>query len=180
MESKKFIHLKRLTGSAQFLTLALVLPFFTGQVPEIGNMLCPMHIPVLICGMVYGPLWGGAVGFIAPLLRYIIFGMPPIYPTGVSMAFELLAYGVVAGLMIYLLPKKLPFVYVSLVTSMLLGRVVWAGVRTLITVFGGAPFTFEIFLVEGFANALPAIIVQIAIIPPIVFALRKARLDCRI
>ena len=176
MKTSSIKNLKKLTASALFLALALVLPFLTGQIPEIGGMLCPMHIPVLLCGMVCGPVWGGAVGFIAPLLRYAIFGMPPVYPTGISMAFELLTYGVVAGLMVMLLPKKVPFLYVSLVTAMVAGRIVWALVRTIITIFGGAPFTFAIFVAEGFVNAVPGIVVQLIIIPPVVFALKKAKL----
>ncbi len=176
MNTKTSTHLKKLTGSALFLALALALPFLTGQIPDFGNALCPMHLPVLICGMLFGPLYGGAVGFIAPLLRYLIFGMPPIYPIGLPMAFELMAYGVITGLMIKLLPKKIPYIYVSLVTAMVAGRIVWAVVRMFITLFGGTPFGFAIFLADGFINALPGIILQIVIIPPIVVALKKAKL----
>ena len=66
------LQLKKLIYSAIFLALALVLPFLTGQIPQIGGMLCPMHIPALLCGFVCGGPWGAAVGFIAPLLRYLL------------------------------------------------------------------------------------------------------------
>ena len=69
-----------------------LLPFFTGQIPEIGSMLLPMHIPVLLCGMIVGGPWGLLIGFLCPLLRSALFSMPPPYPTAVSMAFELAAY----------------------------------------------------------------------------------------
>ncbi len=176
MKNKTLTHLKKIAGSAMFLAFCMVLPLLTGQIPEIGGMLCPMHIPVLICGMLFGPLWGGAVGFIAPLLRFALFSAPIIYPRGISMAFELLAYGVIAGLMVKYLPKRTPYLYVSLITAMIGGRIVWALVRSFITVFGGAPFTFAIFVAEGFVNALPGIILHIAIIPPIVLALKRAKL----
>ena len=176
MKTQTATQLKKTAGSAMFLALCMVLPMLTGQIPEIGGMLCPMHIPVLICGMLFGPVYGGAVGFIAPLLRFAIFAMPPIYPTGFSMAFELLAYGVIAGLMVKYLPKKVPYLYLSLGTAMLGGRIVWAIVRMFITVFGGAPFTFAIFIADGFVNAAVGIILHIAIIPPIVLALKKAKL----
>ena len=88
------------------LALALVLPFLTGQIPEIGSMLCPMHLPALLCGFMCGWPWGLAVGLISPLLRSVIFGMPPMFPTAVSMAFEMAAYGAVSGLLYRLLPKK--------------------------------------------------------------------------
>ena len=83
--------------SALFLSIALVLPFLTGQIPEIGSMLCPMHIPVLLCGFFCGPVWGLMVGAIAPVLRSFTLGMPPMFPTAFCMAFELAAYGLVAG-----------------------------------------------------------------------------------
>ena len=69
--------LRRLVYSALFLALALLLPFLTGQIPQIGSALNPMHIPVLLCGFVCGWPWGLAVGLIAPLLRHLLFGMPP-------------------------------------------------------------------------------------------------------
>ena len=59
----------RLVFAAMFLALAYVMPFLTGQIPEIGSMLCPMHIPVLLCGFICGWPWGLLVGLIAPLLR---------------------------------------------------------------------------------------------------------------
>lgn len=73
--------------SAMFIAIGLVLPFFTGQVPQIGNMLLPMHIPVLLCGLICGWKYGILVGFILPLLRHTIFGMPILFPTGIAMAF---------------------------------------------------------------------------------------------
>jgi len=68
----------RLTLAALFVALGLVLPFLTGQIPEIGSMLLPMHLPALLCGFVCGWPCGLAVGFVMPLLRSLIFGMPPL------------------------------------------------------------------------------------------------------
>ena len=87
---------RKLTYSALCLALAMVLPFLTGQVPEIGSMLCPMHIPALLCGFLCGWPWGLAVGFLSPLLRSM-FGMPPIW-VAIPMAFEMATYGAVSGL----------------------------------------------------------------------------------
>ena len=102
---KKTSNLRNLILSAMFLALAFVLPFITGQIPQIGAMLLPMHIPVLLCGFFCGAPWGLAVGFIAPLFRSVIFGMPPMFPTALCMAFELAAYGLVSGFMYRLMPK---------------------------------------------------------------------------
>ena len=76
-------HIMNLTRASMFLALAYVLPFFTGQVPQIGSMLCPMHIPVLLCGFLCGAPWGLMVGFIAPILRSFVLGMPPMFPTAI-------------------------------------------------------------------------------------------------
>ena len=66
---KKHNHLQKMILSAAFLALAYIMPFLTGQIPEIGAMLCPLHIPVLLCGFICGWPWGLAVGFIDfPLL----------------------------------------------------------------------------------------------------------------
>ena len=96
----------KLVMAAMFLAFAYVLPFLTGQIPEIGSMLCPMHIPVLLCGFICGWPWGLCVGLIAPILRSLTMGMPPFFPTAVCMALELAVYGTVAGLMHRFLPRK--------------------------------------------------------------------------
>lgn len=102
----KHSNTKKLVYSALFLALALVLPFLTGQIQTFGQMLAPMHLPVLLCGFLCGPVWGLAVGAVAPLLRSMMFGMPPMFPTAVAMAFELAAYGLFSGLFYHLLRAK--------------------------------------------------------------------------
>ena len=99
-------HLFKLTLSAVFLGAGLVLPFLTGQLEQIGNMLLPMHLPVLFCGLLCGPAYGGTIGFVLPLLRSLLFGMPLFYPNAVAMAFELCAYAVTIGLLYRLLRPR--------------------------------------------------------------------------
>ena len=166
----------RLSYSAVCLALALVLPFLTGQIPQIGNMLCPMHLPVLLCGFLCGWPYGLAVGFAAPILRFALFGMPPIFPTGIAMAFELGTYGLLAGLMNHLLPKKYWTLYVSLAVAMLGGRIVWGLVRLFLAGLSGSEFLFSAFIAGAFTSAVPGIAVQLILIPPIVLALRRAHL----
>lgn len=167
---------KRLVVSALMLALALVLPYFTGGIPAIGNLLLPMHLPVLLCGFVCGWPYGLLVGAVTPLLRSMLFSMPPLYPTAVAMAFELAAYGLLAGLFYKLLPKKPVYVYVSLILAMLGGRVVWGLVQMILMSLVAQPFTWQIFMAGAFGNALPGIAVQLVLIPVIVLALRSARL----
>ena len=160
--------------SAVCLALCMVLPFLTGQIPEIGNALSPMHIPELLCGFLCGPLYGAAVGAVAPILRFVLFGMPPLMPTGIAMCFELAAYGAVSGWMIRRLPSKPFSVYIALVTAMLAGRLVWGVMRVLLSGVSGAAFTWAAFLAGAFTNAIPGIIVHIVLIPVIVLAVKKA------
>ena len=154
----------RLTYSALYLAIALVLPFLTGQIPQIGSMLCPMHIPALLCGFVCGWPWGLAVGFIAPLLRSALFGMPTMFPAAVAMAFELAAYGAVAGLLYRVLPKRTGCIYVALIAAMVAGRLVWGAARYLLAGLGAV------------TTALPGILLHIVLIPVLVMAMQKARL----
>lgn len=155
--------------AALFLALAYVMPFLTGQIPEIGAMLCPMHIPVLLCGFFCGPVWGAVVGFAAPLIRSMLTGgFPPMFPTAVCMAFELAAYGAIAGLMHKILPRKKPYVYVSLIIAMIVGRLVWGAAMFICVGITGEGFTLAAFLAGAITNAIPGIIAQLVLIPILV------------
>lgn len=165
----------RLVLSAMFLALALALPFLTGQLPQLGSALLPMHLPVLLCGFLCGWPWGFAVGLVAPLLRNLLFGMPPLMPTALAMAFELAAYGAFAGLLYGLLPSKPYRVYTALILAMLLGRAVWGLISLgLYSLFLKTAFTAEMFAAGAFVNAWPGILAQLALVPPIVYALERA------
>lgn len=156
-----------------FLALALVLPFLTGQIPQIGNAFCPMHIPVLLCGFFCGPWYALAVGSLAPLLRFFIFGMPPLMPTGIAMCFELAVYGLVSGLLYRALPKKKWSIFVALIGAMLAGRIVWGAARAILYGVGGSEFGWAAFVSGAFLNAIPGIIVQLTLIPVLVMSLEK-------
>lgn len=176
LDEKNRRYIRKLVLAGLFLALCLLLPFVTGQIQQIGQMLAPMHLPVLLCGVVCGPVWGAAVGFTAPLLRYALFGMPPVFPMGLSMAFELAVYGLVIGLLYRLLPKKPAYIYVSLLTSMILGRVVWGCARLVFAGIKGGSFTFAMFISGAFTTAVPGIICQIVLVPLIVLLLQKYKL----
>ena len=166
---------KRLVLSGMFLALCMVLPFLTGQIPKIGSALSPMHIPVLICGFACGGVDGAAVGFIAPFLRNLMFGMPPIL-TAVAMAVEMAVYGLVAGLLYKKLQKTVLNLYLSLAAAMLLGRIAWGITRFVIAGLAGTEFSFAMFLSGAFVQAVPGIICHIVLVPLVVLALKKAKL----
>lgn len=175
MKTKNIKTVRQLVPAALFLALAFVLPLLTGQVPKVGNMLCPMHFPVLLCGFVLGGPWGLAVGFAAPLLRSVLFGMPPMFPVAISMAFELATYGAVSGWMYKKVRHTLPMMYAALATAMVAGRLVWGAVRFVLAGLSGSAFPFSAFLSGALLTAVPGIIAQLILIPLILTALQKAK-----
>ena len=174
---KKHNKLLKMMLSALFLALAYVLPFLTGQIPKFGSMLCPLHIPVLLCGFICGWKWGLLVGFIAPLLRSLTLGMPPLFPTAVCMAFELATYGAVCGIMYKLMPqRKLYYIYCSLITAMIAGRIVWGIAMFVCLGINGTLFTFSAFIAGAFINSIMGIVVQIVLIPILVMILNNPKI----
>lgn len=168
-------NIKKLVLASLFLAIALYLPFLTGQIPQIGSMLSPMHFPVLLSGFVCGPGLGLAVGFIAPLMRSQLFGMPPFPMVALPMAFELAAYGLLSGLLYKLLPKKRSSIYVALIAAMVGGRIVWGIIRYAM-LFSGTGLTWQMFISSVLIGSLPGIILQIVLVPLLVMALERARL----
>lgn len=174
MKNKK---LQNLVLSAMFLGLGLVLPFFTGQIQQIGNMLLPMHLPVILCGFICGWKYGLVVGAVTPILRSAVFSMPVMYPSAIAMAFELAAYGFLVGFLFRNARWQcLKSLYRCLIISMLGGRVVWGIVMTVILGLGENGFTLTAFLTGAFLNAIPGIIVQLILVPAIMLALNKTHL----
>lgn len=169
-------HLKKLVLAAMLMAVGIVLPFFTGQIPQIGNMLLPMHIPVLVCGLICGWQYGGIVGFFLPLLRYVLFAVPPM-PNGIAMAFELAAYGAIVG---FLYNRSrwqcIVSLYRSLIIAMIGGRIVWGVVR--VAMFGvmGNAFSWKMFMAGAFLNAIPGIILQLVFIPALMLVLNRTGL----
>ena len=177
MHNENARRVRRLVYAALYLAIAMALPFVTGQIPEIGSMLCPMHIPVLLCGFLCGWPWGLAVGFIAPLLRSVLFGMPALFPSAVAMAFELMVYGGMSGFLYGRLPKKPWNTYAVLIVSMIAGRVVWGAARLVLSGVTGVPFTWALFLAGAVTQALPGIVLHLILIPLLVNAMEKAGLS---
>ena len=172
MTSKRKL-LYNLALSAIFLALAFVLPFLTGQIPQIGSMLCPMHIPVILCGFICGWKYGLVVGLCAPLLRSQILSMPPLYPTALCMSFELATYGVVSALMYKVLPNKKGFIYVALLIAMLAGRIVWGMSMFMCVGLNIQKFGLNAFISGALLNAIPGIILQIILVPILVIVYNK-------
>ncbi|MBR5506368.1 MAG: ECF transporter S component [Clostridia bacterium] len=151
---------------ALFLCIGVVLPFFTGQIKEIGDTLLPMHFPVMLCGLICGWKYGFVVGLILPFFRAVTVGMPPIYPNAVWMASELATYGFVSGFLYNALASKR--LYFSLLVSMVCGRIVWGITKAVLLGVAGKAFAFEAFIAGALIDSLPGILLQLILIPLIV------------
>ena len=168
----KMTYVKKLALAAMFVALGIVLPLAFHLIPGgLGRALLPMHIPVLLCGFICGWRYGLAAGVLVPILSSLFTTVPPMFPTALSMALELGAYGAVTGLM----SKKFN-VFISLICAMLVGRVVMAVANLVFLGMQDKAYTFEAFLSGAFTTALPGIIIQLVLIPAIIISLQKARL----
>lgn len=162
----KTIKSRKIILSALFLALGMVLPLFTAQIKEIGDTLLPMHMPVMLCGLICGPQYGLVVGLILPLFRSVCFHMPPIYPNAVWMALELATYGGVIGLLfLFGKKRKTMHLYVCLIASMISGRIVWGISKAILLGISGKAFTFAAFVTGGIVDAIPGILLQLILIP---------------
>ena len=169
--------IKKLTLSAMFIAIGIVLPMITGNIQQIGSMLLPMHIPVFLCGLICGWQYGLVVGAVLPLMRSVLFGMPPIYPVAIAMTFELATYGAVSGIL-YNRSKWQCIIalYRSIIAAMLAGRIVWGIAEVILLGVSGNTFTWSAFMAGAFFNAIPGIIVQLTLIPALMVALNKTGL----
>lgn len=166
---------RKLTYTGLCIAIGLILPQFIKVIPvsNPGAILLPMHIPVLLSGFLSGPIYGAVSGIILPLLASVLTGRPAMFPTGISMMFELVAYAGLAGLIYRITKGK---VYPSLIGAMIGGRIVMGIANTILFSFTDKAYGMEAFISASFITALPGIIAQIILIPAIVYALRKAGL----
>lgn len=166
---------KRLILAALCVALGVVLPLAFHTIANAGSIFLPMHIPVLLCGLICGWPYGLACGVLAPLLSSVFTGMPPMAYLP-SMLCELAVYGFVSGLLMRQIKtgKLLVDLYLSLVAAMLAGRLVFGLLNALI--FRAGSYSLVIWTTASFITALPGIVIQLAVIPVLVLALKKSRL----
>ena len=172
----KLTYVKKLVFTAVCAALCLVLPMAFHSIPTAGSIFLPMHSPVLLCGLTCGWPFGLLVGFLAPLLRSFLLGAPPLM-IAVPMAFELAVYGLVAGLLYPLFRGKKAGIYAALIPALVAGRVAAAVVKFAMLGLGYLQaFTLSQFVQSYLVIQWPAILLQLTLIPLVVFALHKAKL----
>ena len=172
---QKMSAVKKSIITAVCIALCVVLPQAFHAVPTAGAIYLPMHIPVLLCGLLCGWSYGLLCGLAGPALSALLTGMPPaaVLP---GMLVECGVYGLAAGLLMQLVRTKHLYadLYISLAAAMLLGRVVSGIAKALI--FSAGSYSMVSWVAGSFVTALPGIVIQLALLPSIVYALMRARL----
>lgn len=164
---------EKLTFSSICLACCFLLPTLTASNPEVSAMLCLMHFPVMVCGMMCGAPWGVAVGVSAPILRSLMFDIPPMYPYAVAMCIEMGVYGFVCGLEAND-PRKSPGkVFLDLILSMVAGRVAWGAAMVFFALISQVTFSVEAFK-DAVLNTWPGVMLQLMGLPPLIVFLQTA------
>ncbi len=171
----KLTYVKKAIITAACITLCIVLPMAFHSIPNAGSIYCPMHIPVLLCGLICGWPFGLLCGLAGPFLSSVFTGMPPVAILPIMMI-ELATYGIVTGMMMKVVHTQKVYgdLYIGLVIALMTGRIVAGLMRALI--FASGEYSIAIWVTTYFITAWPALIIQLAFIPMIVFALEKAQL----
>ncbi len=161
-------NIKNVVFSAVFVAIGIVLPQLFHIFGGIGAVFLPMHIGVLLGGMLLGSRYGAIIGAITPIISHIVTGgaMPPVTPMPILyfMVCELAGYGFFAGL----LREKFKLnPYVVLLGAMLLGRIV-----LLLSVFVFVNLFYQHlditpiqYTVTAIVTGIPGIAIQIGFIP---------------
>lgn len=175
---KNNLSIKKMALSVLFLTIGWLLPFVTMQVPEIGSMLCPMHIPIFLCGLILGPWYGLLIGLITPTTRTLMFGTPILFPTSLCMIFELATYGYISGYFYKHLNRKnqnrkLLNLFITLIIAMIVGRFIYGMARFLSGLFSNNLIALTYLLIEAYLGSWPGILIQLTFIPIILTICEK-------
>lgn len=167
-------YVKKLVFTAVCAALCLVLPMAFHSIPNAGSIFLPMHIPVLLCGLICGWPFGFICGILGPALSSLVTGMPPAAMLP-SMMVECGAYGMVTGLMMKYVRTGRPTLdlYISMGTAMIAGRTVAGLAKAWILTPGTAPFAW---VTTSLVTGIPGIVLQLIVMPAVVYALTRARL----
>ncbi|MCL1906064.1 MAG: ECF transporter S component [Clostridiales bacterium] len=165
-------YIKNMVLTALFIASGLLLPSFFHFVGA-GAAFLPLHLPVLVCGLVCGWQWGLLAGLTLPLLSSLTTGMPPLYPVACAMTFELAAYGFFTGWLLPRFSARRAGFYTSLIAAMLGGRLVSGAAQVVLFGLAGLPFGWRIFVVGAFVTALPGILLQLLLVPPLAMAINR-------
>lgn len=188
--NKRNKNLYSMVITAMLLGIGMLVPYLTGRVPEIGKFFSPIHIPVLICALTCGWKWAAGLGIALPLVNSAVSLMPRFPDRAVPMVFELMAYGLAAGLIYAAFLRRRgrenhwPWLVISLFIAMVLGRLAGGAAKGILFTFilpDQASYTvsafFAMLLADYFVGTAVGAAIHLILIPPVVLALERAKLS---
>ena len=172
---QKMSSVKKSILTAACIALCVVLPMAFHSIPNAGSIFCPMHIPVLLCGLICGWPYGLLCGLAGPVLSSLLTQMP-VAAMLPSMMIELAVYGIITGIMMRLVHTKKLYadLYINLIFAMLAGRVAAGTAKALI--FAAGEYSVAAWISGHFIMAWPALLIHLTLIPLLVSSLEKAKL----
>jgi thiamine transporter ThiT len=161
-----------LSLASMFIAIGMILPRLTGGNMELNKMLLPMHIPILVCGFVCGYKYGFLAGLLTPILSSLFFGMPMLYPMAINMSVELAIYGASTGFLYRMLNKNILNLYLTLIVSLVLGRIFYLLSGFILSLIANSSYEL-ISAIVGFTQGFIGVLIQIAVIPPLIILMQK-------
>lgn len=166
---RQYQKMKKLTISAILMCFGIILPYFSSHMMGIpGTVFLPMHLPILLAGFLVGPLYGGMVGIITPILSSLFTGMPNFFPMLPIMIVELSCYGYFSGL--FYQKCKLP-IYISLPLTMVIGRIGYGLSFFFLFCLYGSLKALTVW--SAIVTGLPGIVIQMIFIPLLLGIVQK-------
>ena len=182
MKTKNTFNTLNIVTTAMLAAMAVILGsivhMLSGGDMTIASLFSPMHFPVLLAGILCGPWLGLICGAVTPWISFLANGRPP-FPNGLlPIFFELAVYGFMTGMMrrVFLKnPKINKFASIlALVIAMVAGRLANAFVGAFFVSSQNYFVALFVKFGENFAKTWAAIIIQLVLIPAILFALQKS------
>ena len=163
----------KLVHTALLIALGVILPIVFHFAGAMGSVFLPMHIPVLIAGLLLGGKEGLIVGIVAPILSSFFTGMPPVIPMLPLMIIELALYGAISG---YLYRARKISLAGSLLGAMIIGRLGTVTALFLMVQLVHINIPPLAYLIGGITTGFPGILMQLILIPLLVKRLESSRL----
>jgi niacin transporter len=168
---------RKVTVGGLFIALSILLPqiFHLAGTPQVGQVLLPMHLPVLLSGFILGPVFGCMVGAASPVLSAMLTGMPMLDRLP-FMVVELAGYGLISGLFyqtLQLRGKKFGAI-VSLVSAMIFGRLLYALMAFVAADLLNLSALGVAAVAESVVKGISGIFVQLLLIPTMIYILERS------
>lgn len=154
--------------------MGVILPFISGMF-GLEQVLLTMQIPILIAGFVLPMNWAVTCAILTPVLNGIILGTPTIYPVLPIMLCQLIALAASCNMLRGMTAMK---IYPILLFSILLGWVLFFCAASIISWILDDVNAFS-YTREVLSLGWPGIILQIAVVPPIVKLLDRRIVEWR-